>query len=171
MSSTYEGPYAASEILRQPGWDALRVAMTAARESFVGRVSTDLVTLAKNGVNAAHTAGFASHQDGHLLRFTGRPRGITRWQDQLYAVNEHPLWQYTGDLLLVGWLIECGGPAMGRGPAKARYERYGPEHYVGGTRIRCNMGTHGHGGPEWPKSNAYTYKPRGRSRGLRVGER
>ena len=53
------------------------------------------------------------------------------WQDALYVVNELPEWRFPDSVLLIGWMVECGGPDMGRGPARARFHLKSPEHYVG----------------------------------------
>ena len=78
-----------------------------------------------------------------------------QWQDALYVVNELPEWHFPDDVLLVGWMVECGGPEMGRGPASASFHTGTPEHYVGGTRRLYNQGSHGNG-PGWPPSREWT---------------
>lgn len=78
-----------------------------------------------------------------------------QWQDALYVVNELPEWHFPDDVLLVGWMVECGGPEMGRGPARASFHTGTPEHYVGGTRRLYNQGSHGNG-PGWPPSREWT---------------
>jgi len=78
-----------------------------------------------------------------------------QWQDALYVVNELPEWRLPDTVLLIGWMVECGGPDMGRGPARARFQLQPPEHYVGGTRGLYNVGGHGNG-PGWPKSREWS---------------
>ena len=34
------------------------------------------------------------------------------WQDALYVMNEQPDWRFPDPVLCVGWIVECGGPAM-----------------------------------------------------------
>ncbi len=115
--------------------------------------SIDLVNIAQCALKSIRDAGYTPQPDDKITRFTGL--GITKWQTMLYAVNELPDWHFPDDVLCVGWLIECGGPSMGRGPAKAQFEDR-VKHYVGGTRNRYNRGTFGHGGDGFPESREYS---------------
>ena len=135
--------------------------VTATHE--VANGSTDLVNVAQCALTSIRDAGYTPQPDDKTTRFTGL--GITRWQTMLYAVNELPDWHFPDDVLCVGWLIECGGPSMGRGPARAQFEDR-VKHYVGGTRNRYNRGTSGHGGDGFPESREYSLEqcPHARSR-------
>jgi hypothetical protein len=77
------------------------------------------------------------------------------WQDALYVVNESPEWRFPDSVFLMGWMIESGGPDMGRGPVRARFHLQSAEHYVAGTRRLYNHGAHGNGSG-WPKSHEWS---------------
>ena len=81
---------------------------------------------------------------------------ITRFQSKLYSVNNEPDWHFQEDILAIGWLIELGGPAMGRGPCKKAEYQTDVRKYVGGTRRRYNNASYGHGGPDFPESREYS---------------
>ena len=86
--------------------------------------------------------------------FCEAPRLMPPWQDAFYVVNELPEWRFPDAVLLIAWLIECGGAEMGRGPARASFQTDTPEHYVGETRDLYNEGKHGNG-PGWPTSSRW----------------
>ena len=158
-------PTAASE-LKEPlaiiskhphGWWALHTALVHAAQIVQGGEShLDLVAL--SALQRATDAGFRSETDESSTRFLGMP--IMMFQDALFVVNELPEWRFPDEVLLVGWLVECGGRAMGRGPARADYQEHTPEHYVDGSRTLFNRGEHGNG-PGWPRSTEW---PRGACR-------
>lgn len=134
------------------GWWAIHTALVnAARRMAIG--GSDHFTIAKASLAHAATSGFGlGRSDISVTRYTGKP--TMGWQDALYAVNELPEWRFPDDVLLIAWLIECGGPEMGRGPARASFQKGTPEHYVGGTRKLYNVGSHGNG-LGWPTSNCW----------------
>ena len=136
------------------GWWAIHTALAHAAE-IVHAGQSQLEIVALSAVQRATDAGFRSQSDDTSTRFLGLP--IMVFQDALYVVNELPEWRFPDEVLLVGWLVECGGPSMGRGPARAEFEKYTPEHYVGGTRGKFNSGSHGNG-PGWPPSRQWTAK-------------
>lgn len=141
-------------ILRanQTGWAAIHAALEFAEAQLQAR-PTEILAVAQEAVQTVHAAGFTSNPDHRTTRFTGY-QNIMAWQDALYVVNALPEWSFSDEALLVGWLVELGGPEMGRGPARASYWRQTPGHYVGGTRALYNNGKHGNG-PGWPASTAY----------------
>ena len=134
------------------GWAAIHLGLIAATHA-VANGSTAPIAVAEYALKCVHDAGYTSKPDDKLTRFTGSR--ITKWQTSLYAVNELPDWHFPDVVICVGWLIECGGPAMGRGPATASFEER-VEHYVAGTRNRYNSGTYGHGGESFPESREYS---------------
>jgi hypothetical protein len=134
------------------GWKAIHLALTTAAQS-LGGGEHDLLEVALKSVKRATDAGYPSSADASTTRFTGK--GVMEWQDALYVVNELPEWQFADDVLLVGWMVECGGPEMGRGPARASFHSKSAEHYVGRTRRLFNAGKHGNG-PGWPLSTRWT---------------
>ena len=134
------------------GWAAIHLSLITAAHA-VANGSNDLVEIAKGALKCVLEAGYTSNPDEEKTRFTGD--GITKVQTKLYAVNELPNWHFPDNVITVGWLIECGGPAMGRKPATAAFEQESVEHYVGGTRKRYNKGTYGHGGEGFPESREY----------------
>jgi hypothetical protein len=134
------------------GWWAIHTALIhAARRIRLGE--DDLFEVALGAVKRAADAGFRSLPDDSKTRFTGK--AIMQWQDALYVVNELPEWRFPDSVLLIAWMVECGGPDMGRGPARARFHLESPEHYVGGTRNLYNSGAHGNGSG-WPKSREWS---------------
>lgn len=141
-----------SVLLNAPyGWSALHTALARAAQLIsAGESELDLIALA--AVHRATEVGFLSKTDERVTRFLEMP--IMAFQDALYVVNELPEWRFPDEVLLVAWLVECGGPAMGRGPARAEFEKGSPDHYVGGSRGLFNGGNHGNG-PGWPKSNQW----------------
>jgi hypothetical protein len=152
MSAAMEPKNATEIIDTDPqGWRAIHTALVhTAREIALGE--QNLLKVALSAVRHATDAGFRSRTDDRLTRFTGK--AIMEWQDALFVVNELPGWWFPDEVLLVGWLIECGGPEMGRGPARASFHTGTPEHYVGGTRRLYNRGQHGNG-PSWPESRQW----------------
>jgi hypothetical protein len=134
------------------GWWAIHTALVHAAQE-IARGKQDLLTVARDAVRRSTEAGFRSSENEKLTRFTAKE--IMEWQDALYVVNELPEWRFPDEILLVGWLVECGGPEMGRGPARASFHTHTPEHYVGGTRRLYNRGEHGNGA-EWPESRQWT---------------
>lgn len=133
-------------------WWAIHTALVSAARC-VARGETDLLDIARRAVVRAADTGFGQGQDDErITRFTGLP--IMAWQDALYVVNELPEWRFPDEVLLVAWLVECGGPGMGRGPARAAFEAHAPAHYVGATRGLYNDGKHGNG-PGWPPSREW----------------
>ena len=134
------------------GWAAIHAALEWAEAQLEKRPS-EILAVAKETVEAVHAGGFQSNPDRRVTRFAGY-KNIMAWQDALYVVNAHPDWRFSDEALLVGWLVELGGPEMGRGPATASYWKQTPEHYVGGSRALYNNGKHGNG-PGWPTSLAY----------------
>ena len=120
---------------------------------------TNLVAIAKTTIKNAHEAVHQSNVDEKCTRFTGRRRWITKFQTRLYSVNIDPNWHFPDRVLAILWLIECGGPAMGRGPSNtskgAEYQT-DVKKYIGGTRKVYNRGDSGHGGPEYPESREYS---------------
>ena len=142
-------------------WAAIHVGhITATHEVATGLTGditalggSALVNIAQCALKSIRNAGYTPQPGDKSTRFTGL--GITRWQTMLYAVNEVPDWHFPDDVLCVGWLIECGGPSMDRGPAGAQFEDR-VKHYVGGTRALYNRGTSGHGGDGFPESRKYS---------------
>ena len=160
MGNTIRGT--ASEELKEPAgilradprsWDAIHEALVfASREIAAG--STDLLLVAQRAVQHVSDRGFGSGRvEPSATRYTGKK--IMAWQDALYVVNELPDWRFPDAVLLVAWLVECGGPGMGRGPARASFQSHSPAHYIGGTRELFNNGRHGNG-PGWPLSREWT---------------
>ena len=153
-------PTAATE-LKQPlaiiasapyGWWALHTALAhAAQLVTAGHSSLESVALA--AIHHVASVGFVSREDDKATRYLGMP--IMAFQDALFSVNELPEWRFPDDLLLVTWMVECGGPAMGRGPARAQFQAGSPEHYIGGSRGLFNSGHHGNG-PGWPLSRQWS---------------
>ena len=134
------------------GWWAVHTGLVAASKQ-VAAGRSDALAMAKASVESIAKSGFGSGRpDVKATRYTGSP--IMAWQDALYAVNELPEWRFPDEVLLVGWLLECGGPEMGRGPARASFHLGTPEHYVGGSRELYNRGAHGNG-PGWPSSKQW----------------
>ena len=142
-------------------WAAIHVGLITATHEVATGLTGDItalggsamINIAQCALKSIRDAGYTPQQDGQRTRFTGL--GITRWQTMLYAVNELPDWHFPDDVLCVGWLIECGGPSMDRGPARAQFEDR-VKHYVGGTRNRYNRGISGHGGDGFPESREYS---------------
>lgn len=134
------------------GWRAIHLCLIATAHA-VSNGQTDPVAMARRSLAAAAATGYVSGGDQRLTRFTrGR---ITRWQTELFAVNESMSWRFPDLVLLVGWLVECGGPAMGRGPARAEFAANGVELMIGGTRWRYNNQRYGHGGKGLPVSHEF----------------
>ena len=133
------------------GWKALNTALVHAASLIAGGES-QLHLVAVSAVRQVAEAGFRSQPDDRRTRFLGMK--IMPFQDALYVMNELPDWRFPDEVLLVTWLVECGGPAMGRGPARAEYQKDTPDHYVGGTRALFNAGLHGNG-PGWPESHQW----------------
>lgn len=133
-------------------WSAIHLALVIAAHALKNGQS-DLASVAHIALDALTNVGYRGQPDETRSRFTGE--SIAKWQDMLYAVNELPGWCFSDDVLVVGWLIECGGPSMGRGPASAAYET-NVRLYVGGTRNRYNTSTQGHDRKEAPVSHAYS---------------
>jgi hypothetical protein len=134
------------------GWNAIHLCLIAAAHA-VGNGQTDPVRMARQSIAAAHAAGHVSGADEGRTRFVGGR--ITRWQTELFAVNETRSWRFPDLVLLVGWLVECGGPPMGRGPARSDFAAHGVERMINGTRWRYNNKKYGHGGPELPRSRRF----------------
>ena len=134
------------------GWMAVHLGLITAAHAQCNGWS-DLVSLARLALKTVHQAGYRSQVDERRTRFVGS--AITRWQTHLYAVNELPCWRFPDPILLVGWLLECGGPAMSRGPARAAFEKNGVDLMIGGTRWRYNHQRYGHGGEGLPTSREY----------------
>jgi hypothetical protein len=134
------------------GWWAIHTALVRAAR----RVATgdgDHLAIAKAALIHAAEAGFGLGRPNTAgTRFLEKP--IMAWQDALYVVNELPEWRFPDDVLLIAWLIECGGPEMNRGPARTSFQKGTPEHYIGGTRALYNAGSHGNG-PGWPVSHRW----------------
>src|SRR5215213_10295251 len=129
------------------GWWAMHTALVSAARR-VASGDSDCLSIGKASLDHAASSGFGrGRPEVSATRYTGMP--IMAWQDALYVVNELPEWRFPDAVLLIGWLIECGGPEMGRGPARASFHKDTPEHYVGGTRDLYNDGKHGNG-PGWP---------------------
>jgi hypothetical protein len=139
-------------VLAPSGWRAIHLSLIAAAHGFSNR-QTDLVALATFAVEVAHRAGYTSLESERHTRFVGS--GITNWQTQLYAVNNLSEWRFPDPILPVGWLVECGGPKMARGPARADFEANGVELMIGGTCWRYNNRGYGHGGEGLPESREY----------------
>ena len=120
---------------------------------------SDLVAVAKATINQAGLRGYQSSSDEKRTRFTGKRRYITRVQTDIYAVNIQPDWWFPDRVIDILWLIECGGPAMGRGPCNtssgAQYQM-DVKKYIGGTRKVYNRGASGHGGSAYPESREYS---------------
>lgn len=134
------------------GWWAIHTSLVSAARS-VASGDSDYLRIAKASLEHASTSGFGlGRSDARGTRYTGKP--IMAWQDALYVVNDLPEWRFPDEVLLIAWLIECGGPEMGRGPARASFHNGTPEHYVGGTRDLYNEGQHGNG-PGWPSSRRW----------------
>jgi hypothetical protein len=133
------------------GWWALHTAMAHASQ-MMGSGSADLSCLAHQAVRWAVDAGFVSQPNECATRFLGMP--IAPFQDALFVVNELPEWHFPDEVLHVAWLVECGGPSMGRGPAGSGFASGQPEHTIGDARILFNAGAHGNG-PGWPKSTKW----------------
>ena len=106
------------------GWWAIHTALvSAARRVAAG--DPDLLMVAQASLNDAANSGFGlGRVEAARTRYTGKP--IMAWQDALYVVNELPEWRFPDEVLLVAWLIECGGPEMGRGPARASFQQGTP---------------------------------------------
>lgn len=135
------------------GWWALHTALVSASRR-VATGDSDYLSIAKTSLRHASDAGFGlGRSENPATRYTGKP--IMAWQDALYVVNELPEWRFPDAALLVAWLVECGGPEMGRGPARASFQNDTPEHYVGKTRDLFNAGQHGNG-PGWPPSRSWS---------------
>lgn len=134
------------------GWRAIHPCLIPAAHALVNGQAGASAT-AHLAVEAAHRAGYRSHDDVRKTRFVGS--GVTKFQTHLFAVNESPSWRFPDAILLVGWLIECGGPQMARGPARADFEANGVELMIGGTRWRYNNRRYGHGGEGLPRSHEY----------------
>jgi hypothetical protein len=154
LTATEELKDAVAIIEADPfAWWAIHTALVfAARQVVSG--GFDPLSVAKSALKHAAATGFgAGRQEVSATRYTGKP--IMAWQDALYVVNELPEWRFPDELLLIAWLVECGGPEMGRGPARASFQKGTPEHYVGGTRGLYNGGAHGNG-EGWPSSRQWT---------------
>jgi hypothetical protein len=137
------------------GWWALHTALVAAARS-LRRANSDLLDIASHSLRHVEQVAFGrGADDASVTRFTAK--SIMAWQDAMYVVNELPEWRFPDDVLLVGWLVECGGPEMRRGPARASFQNHSPDHYVGGTRRLYNEGKHGNGAG-WPESRVWTAK-------------
>jgi hypothetical protein len=135
------------------GWWALHTALVSASRR-VAAGDSDYLSIATASLKHAASSGFGpGRPETSATRYTGKP--IMAWQDALYVVNELPEWRFPDAVLLVAWLIECGGPEMGRGPARASFHENTPEHYVGETRDLFNAGKHGNG-PGWPASRSWS---------------
>jgi hypothetical protein len=141
-----------SSAFRAREWNAIHLALIAAAHALRNGQS-DLTAIARWSVQVAEGAGYETHADQRLTRFMGL--GITRFQTLLYAMNDRRDWRFPDPVLLVGWLLEGGGPAMGRGPAKADYAANGVSLMIGGTRWRYNNGRYGHGRENLPESREY----------------
>jgi hypothetical protein len=146
------GSAEAALLPRAAGWRPIHLALIASAHAVMNGRS-DLVGIARFAVKVAEGAGYRSLPNERATRLMGA--AITRWQTHLYAMNEHRDWRFPDSVLLVGWLIECGGPKMGRGPARADFEANGVELMVGGTRWRYNNHRYGHGGAGLPASREY----------------
>jgi hypothetical protein len=133
-------------------WWAIHTALAHAA-SQVGGGENDLLKIALAALRHTTSVGFRSRPDDARTRFAGNR--IMEWQDALYVVNELPEWRFPDNVLLVGWMVECGGPDVGRGPARASFQDASPAHYVGATRHLYNSGRHGNG-PGWPTSHEWT---------------
>ena len=137
----------------EAGWAAIHAALVTAARRFASG-ERDLVALAKAGIAEACVEGFASLPDARRTRFTGSR--IMAWQDALFVMNELDDWHFPDPILCVAWLVECGGPAMGRGPARADFCR-DVDLYIAGTRTLYNLGEHSNG-PGWPASHGWLPK-------------
>lgn len=134
------------------GWRAIHLCLIAAAHA-MSNGQTDPIAMAQRALATAFAAGYPSGDDQRLTRFVkGR---ITKWQTQLFAVNESRDWRFPDLILLIGWLVECGGPAMGRGPARADFAANGVDLMIRGTRWRYNNQKYGHGGDGLPVSQEY----------------
>jgi hypothetical protein len=139
------------EIVRseRKAWGALHLGLVFAAHA-LDNGNADLVAVAKAAVETMDRAGYKLGTD-----YGRTPRNeIAKWQDRLYALNELQGWRFSDDVLLTAWLIECGGPSMGRGPATANYE-ISVENYIAGTRQRYNTRTQGHDRGDGPESVKY----------------
>jgi hypothetical protein len=134
------------------GWRAIHLVLVAAAHA-VNAGGANLVQIARWAVEVAHGAGYVTHPNDRRTRFTSL--GITAFQTLLYAFNERSDWRFPDSVLLAGWLAECGGPRMGRGPARADFEANGVQLMIGGTRWRYNNQRYGHGGEGLPTSHEY----------------
>ena len=141
-------------------WDAIYFCGRCA-SGMLASGHSNLVAIAKATIKQAHSRGFQSSPDEKCTRFTGKRRFITKFQTRLYSVNIDPNWHFPDRVLAILWLIECGGPAMGRGPsgtskAKAAEYQTDVKKYIGGTRKVYNRGDSRHGGPGYPESREYS---------------
>jgi hypothetical protein len=140
------------------GWDAIYFCGRYA-SGMLASGHTNLVAIAKATSKQAHSEGYQSSPDEKCTRFTKTRRYITKFQTKLYSVNIDPNWHFPDRVLCILWLIECGGPAMGRGPSNtskgAEYQT-DVEKYIGGTRKVYNRGDSRHGGPGYPESREYS---------------
>jgi hypothetical protein len=145
-------PKTAPDILRanQHGWAAVHAALVSAARQLSSETA-DLVVAARNALQDAEASGFVSLPHERRTRFCGM--SIMAWQDALYVMNELPDWHFPDEVLCVGWMVECGGPALGRGPARADFST-AVSRYIQGTRNLFNAGTHGNG-RGWPGSRRY----------------
>lgn len=135
------------------GWWAIHTTMIAAAHR-IGRGEADLLTVAMRSLKHVGSTSFGlGQQEESRTRFTAK--SIMAWQDALFVVNELPEWRFPDEVLLVAWLIECGGPEMKRGPARASFQNNTPAHYIDGTRALYNRGAHGNG-PGWPTSHSWS---------------
>ncbi len=131
------------------GWNALHAALVHAAKTAARRPMLDLALAA---VKAVLDSGFRSRVDDRATRFLGKP--VMAFQDALFVVNELRDWRFPDELLLVAWLVECGGPEMGRGPARASFQKGTPAQYIAGARALYNAGKHGNG-DGWPPSHRW----------------
>ena len=135
------------------GWWAIHTALSYGA-SRLAHGDTGLPGIARDAIRRAADAGFGQGRpDPATTRYTAKR--IMAWQDALYVVNELPEWRFPDEVLLIGWFVECGGPEMGRGPARSAFRDYKVQHYVGGTRALYNKGDHGNG-PGWPLSSCWS---------------
>jgi hypothetical protein len=132
------------------GWAAVQAVLVSAARQLAGG-ATDLTLIARRALDEVTSSGFVSSPDRKRSRFCSLP--IMAWQDALYVMNEQPEWRFPDNVLCVGWIVECGGPATGRGPARADFS-CDVSLYIQGTRAHYNAGAHGNG-PGWPPSRRY----------------
>lgn len=146
-----EAKSAAAILKANPhGWAAVHAVLVSAARQVAGGAG-NLTVVARRALDEVTSSGFVSSPNRKLTRFC--EMSIMAWQDALYVMNEQPDWHFPDPVLCVGWMVECGGPAMDRGPARADFSA-AVVKYIQGTRALYIDGNHGNG-PGWPPSRRY----------------